>query len=56
MDRKRTYRLLLGLVLILAFFYTLGLFGVVSFRVSYYITIFMLVLFVLLRIEYHSRG
>ncbi|ACS33017.1 Conserved hypothetical protein [Thermococcus gammatolerans EJ3] len=55
MERKTTYRFLLVLVLILTVFYTLGLVGVVPFKVSYYITIFMIVLFVLLRWDYH-RG
>ncbi|WP_297438384.1 hypothetical protein [Thermococcus sp.] len=56
MERKHAYRLMLSIVLVLAFFYTLGLFGIIPFRVSYYITLFMLVLFVILRIEYHSRN
>lgn len=55
MERKAVYRALLLLVLVLTALYTLGLVGVVPFRVSYYITIFMILLFVILRIDYH-RG
>jgi len=55
MERKTVYRLLLILVLVLTVFYTLGLVGVVPFRVSYYITVFMIILFVVLRWDYH-RG
>lgn len=55
MERKRVYRILLVLVLFLTVLYTLGLVGVLPFEVSYYITIFMLVLFVLLRFDYHRK-
>ncbi|AJC72060.1 membrane protein [Thermococcus guaymasensis DSM 11113] len=55
MERKTAYRFLLLLVLILTVFYTLGLVGVIPFEVSYYITIFMIILFVLLRWDHH-RG
>lgn len=55
MERRTVYRALLVLVLILTAIYTLGLLGVVSFRVSYYITIFMIFLFIILRMDHH-RG
>jgi len=51
MERKRFYRLLLPVVIVLAFLYTLGLVGVVPFTVSYYITIFFIILFLFLRWE-----
>ncbi|WP_198361930.1 hypothetical protein [Thermococcus gorgonarius] len=54
MERKTAYRVLLFLVLILTAAYTLGLVGVLPFRVSYYITIFMILLFLILRAE--ARG
>lgn len=55
MERRTVYRALLVLVLILTAVYTLGLLGVVPFRVSYYITIFMILLFIVLRMDYHRR-
>ncbi|WP_198362268.1 hypothetical protein [Thermococcus profundus] len=55
MERKTAYRALLVFVLILVFFYTLGIVGAIPFRVSYYITILFLFLFVALRMDYH-RG
>jgi len=53
--RRTTYRILLVLVIILAAVYTLGLLGVVPFIYSTYITLFFLILFVILRIDYHSK-
>ncbi|GAB6102203.1 hypothetical protein JCM16138_14260 [Thermococcus atlanticus] len=47
--KKEHYRMLLVLVLILAVLYTLGLVGVLPFALSYYITIFMIFLFLFLR-------
>ncbi|WP_297463341.1 hypothetical protein [Thermococcus sp.] len=50
--KKRTfYRILLAVVLVLTFVYTLGVLGVVPFEWSYYITIFMIVLFFYLRLD-----
>ncbi|USG99926.1 hypothetical protein K1720_00080 [Thermococcus argininiproducens] len=51
MERKKIYRLLLPIVIILAVLYTLGLIGIVAFTVSYYVTIFMIFLFIFLRWE-----
>ena len=51
MERKRFYRLLLPVVIVLTFLYTLGLVGVVPFTVSYYITIVFIILFLFLRWE-----
>ena len=51
MERKRFYRLLLPVVIVLAFLYILGLVGVVPFTVSYYITIVFIILFLFLRWE-----
>ncbi|MDI3475766.1 MAG: hypothetical protein PWQ79_832 [Thermococcaceae archaeon] len=55
MERKTLYRILLPIVLVLAILYTLGLVGVIPFEVSYRITIFFLILFVLLRWEQRKR-
>jgi len=49
--KKEHYRILLIVVLILTFIYTLGLAGILPFMVSYYITIFMIFLFLFLRWE-----
>ncbi|WP_167905880.1 hypothetical protein [Thermococcus sp. CX2] len=56
MERKTFYRLLLAVVLVLTFIYTLGLIGVVPFEVSYYITLFMVMLFIYLRFDAKARG
>ncbi|ACJ16032.1 hypothetical membrane protein [Thermococcus onnurineus NA1] len=56
MERKTFYRLLLVVVLILTLIYTLGLMGVVPFEASYYITLFMLMLFIYLRLDAKARG
>ncbi len=56
MERKRVYRILLILVLFLTLLYTLGLIGMVPFRVSYYITLLMILIFVALRSEARGRG
>jgi predicted RND superfamily exporter protein len=55
MERKRLYRLLLPVVIILATLYTLGIMGVLPFAISYYITIFMIFLFIFLRWEARMR-
>jgi F0F1-type ATP synthase assembly protein I len=55
MERKRAYRILLVLVLFLTVLYTLGIVGVIPFRVSYYITIILIFIFIALRMDYH-RG
>ncbi len=49
MERKTVYRVLLLIVLLLAVVYTFGVIGVVPFRWSEYITIFMVLLFIALR-------
>jgi len=51
MRRRTLYRGLLVLVAFLVFLYTLGVAGFIPFRVSYYITLFLILLFVLLRWE-----
>ncbi|USS41501.1 hypothetical protein NF865_04870 [Thermococcus aggregans] len=55
MERKRLYRLLLPVVIVLAFLYTLGLAGVVPFTVSYYTTIIFIFLFLFLWWEARFR-
>ena len=55
MERKNAYRILLFLILFLTLLYTLGLVGVVPFRVSYYITILFIFIFIALRMDY-QRG
>ncbi|KPU62428.1 membrane protein [Thermococcus sp. EP1] len=55
MERKRLYRFLLPVVLFLVLLYTLGLVGVIPFMVSYYITIFLIFLFIFLRWEARVR-
>ncbi|WP_200956746.1 hypothetical protein [Thermococcus barophilus] len=49
--KKEHYRILLIVVLALAFIYTLGLAGILPFAVSYYITILFIFLFLFLRWE-----
>ncbi|WP_297093217.1 hypothetical protein [Thermococcus sp.] len=56
MERKTFYRILLAIVVILTIIYTLGIMGLISFRWSYYITLFMIVLFIYLRLEKRLRG
>ncbi|WP_167911925.1 hypothetical protein [Thermococcus sp. 21S7] len=56
MERKTFYRILLVVVLILTVIYTLGIMGLIPFRWSYYITIFMIALFLALRIERRASG
>ncbi|WP_167891965.1 hypothetical protein [Thermococcus sp. MAR1] len=51
MERKTFYRILLVIVIILTVIYTLGIIGLVPFQWSYYITVFMIILFLVLRIE-----
>jgi len=46
MEKKTVYRILLVIVLLLTAIYTLGILGVVPFQWSYYITIFMIILFI----------
>jgi len=53
--RKSVYRMLLVLVVALTVVYTLGLLGVIPFIYSTYVTIFFLLLFVILRRDYHSK-
>ncbi|AEC51886.1 hypothetical protein PNA2_0969 [Pyrococcus sp. NA2] len=50
MERKKLYRVLLVVVLILTIIYTLGILGYLPYSVSYYITLFFIVLFMLLRL------
>ena len=50
MEKKSLYRILLALVLVLTVVYTLGILGLVPFRWSYYITIFMIALFFALKL------
>ncbi len=50
MEKKSLYRILLALVLVLTVVYTLGIMGLIPFRWSYYITIFMIVLFFALKL------
>jgi len=55
--KKRTvYRLLLILVVALAVVYTLGVIGLVPFAWSEYITVFMVILFFVLRFSKGSRA
>lgn len=56
MERKTAYRILLLIVLLLAVVYTLGVIGVVPFRWSEYITIFMVLLFIALRFSKGSQA
>ncbi|WP_297418019.1 hypothetical protein [Thermococcus sp.] len=51
MEKKSLYRILLVLVIFLAVIYTLGVIGLIPFKWSYYITIFMIVLFFYLKLE-----
>jgi len=53
MEKKSLYRILLAIVLILTVVYTLGILGLVPFDWSYYITIFMIILFFALKL--HDR-
>ena len=56
MERKTFYRILLAIVVILTIIYTLGIMGLIPFQWSYYITLFMIVLFIYLRLEKRLRG
>ncbi|WP_258084539.1 hypothetical protein [Thermococcus thermotolerans] len=56
MEKRTFYRILLAIVLILAVVYTMGIMGLVPFQWSYYITIFMIVLFIYLKIEKRLQG
>ncbi|WP_297499406.1 hypothetical protein [Thermococcus sp.] len=56
MERKTAYRVLLLIVVLLAVVYTLGIVGLVPFRWSEYITLFMVLLFILLRINKGSQA
>ncbi|WP_167773497.1 hypothetical protein [Thermococcus sp. MV11] len=56
MERKTFYRILLAVVLALTGIYTLGIMGVIPFQWSYYITIFMIILFFYLKLDKMSRG
>ena len=49
MERRTAYRVLLVIVIILAVIFTLGVIGVVPFVWSEYITVFMVILFFVLR-------
>ena len=49
MERKTVYRVLLVIVIILAVIFTLGVIGIVPFVWSEYITVFMVILFFVLR-------
>jgi hypothetical protein len=49
MKRRTAYRILLVVVVILTVVFTLGVIGVVPFRWSEYITVFMVLLFFALR-------
>jgi|GEM_PF-832172 len=56
MDRKTLYRVLLVIVLVLTVVYTMGIIGIIPFQWSYYITIFMIVLFFYLKLDKMSEG
>ncbi|WP_167895007.1 hypothetical protein [Thermococcus sp. M36] len=56
MEKRTFYRILLAIVLVLAVVYTMGIMGLVPFQWSYYITIFMIVLFLYLRIDARING
>ncbi|WP_198362099.1 hypothetical protein [Thermococcus pacificus] len=56
MEKKTLYRVLLAIVLVLTVVYTLGIMGAIPFQWSYYITIFMIVLFFYLKLDKMSRG
>jgi predicted RND superfamily exporter protein len=56
MKRKTFYRILLVIVLVLTVVYTLGIMGLIPFRWSYYITLFMIVLFFYLKLDKMTRG
>ncbi|WP_167728500.1 hypothetical protein [Thermococcus sp. 9N3] len=49
MERKTVYRVLLVIVIILAVIFTLGVIDIVPFVWSEYITVFMVILFFVLR-------
>ncbi|WP_297535925.1 hypothetical protein [Thermococcus sp.] len=49
MERKTVYRILLVIVIVLAVIFTLGVIGIVPFVWSEYITVFMVILFFVLR-------
>ncbi|AFN02987.1 MULTISPECIES: hypothetical protein [Pyrococcus] len=53
MEKKKLYRLLLVIVLILTIVYTLGILGYLPYELSYYIVIFFIFLFLILR--WHER-
>ncbi|WP_456421665.1 hypothetical protein [Thermococcus sp.] len=56
LKKKTLYRVLLVIVVVLAVVYTLGVIGIVPFRWSEYITVFMVVLFFALRLNRGSRA
>ncbi|WP_198300124.1 hypothetical protein [Thermococcus siculi] len=56
MEKKTFYRILLAIVLVLTVVYTLGIMGVIPFQWSYYITIFMIILFFYLKLDKMSKG
>ncbi|WP_048147102.1 hypothetical protein [Pyrococcus abyssi] len=55
MEKKKLYRFLLVVVLILTAIYTLGILGYLPFSVSYYITLFFMILFLWLRLYERLR-
>ena len=56
MEKKTFYRILLAIVLVLTVVYTLGIMGVIPFQWSYYITVFMIILFFYLKLDKMSGG
>ncbi|WCN27265.1 MULTISPECIES: hypothetical protein [Thermococcus] len=51
MEKKQAYRILLVIVILLAVLYTLGVVGILPFEVSEVVTVFMVVLFFVLRFK-----
>ena len=56
LGKRELYRILLAIVLVLTVVYTLGILGVVPFEWSYYITIFMIVLFFALKLGRFNKA
>ncbi|WP_197463578.1 hypothetical protein [Thermococcus peptonophilus] len=55
MKKKQVYRILLALVILLTILYTLGVVGILPFEVSEAVTVFMVVLFFILRFKERTR-
>lgn len=56
MERKTLYRIMLAVVIVLAIIFTLGVAGIVPFVWSEYITVFMVILFFVLRLNKGLRA